>query len=434
VTQQSSALDAAVATAVVPLSAARERAAALDAADPLAHVRGRFTLPPGLVYLDGNSLGALPAHVPAAVDDVVRRQWGQDLITSWNANDWWGAPERAGEKVARLIGAEPGSVLVTDSTTVDLFKVVVSAARLRPGRDVLVVEPDAFPTDQYVVDAVAELTGLTSRRVAAHDLPAALADGGPDGLAGRVAAVVLSLVDYRTGELLDLPALTAAVHGAGGLVVWDLSHAAGAVPVGLAEHGADFAVGCGYKYLNGGPGAPAYVYAAPRHQEASGSPLAGWHGHARPFAMEGTYAPAQGISRFRDGTPPLLSMLALESALEVFADLSIAQVRARSLSLTSWLVELADAHLPELEVVTPREPGRRGSQVSLRHPDAYAVVQALIARGVVGDFREPDIVRLGLAPLYVTHADVVATVEHLRAVLDAGEHRDERYALRSRVT
>ncbi|MGN6244949.1 MAG: kynureninase [Motilibacteraceae bacterium] len=433
-TQQTSEPPAASATsAVVPLADARERAAALDAADPLAHVRGRFALPPGLVYLDGNSLGALPAHVPAAVDDVVRRQWGQDLITSWNRNDWWGAPERAGEKVARLVGAEPGSVVVTDSTTVDLFKVVVSAARLRRGRDVLVVEPGAFPTDQYVVDAVAELTGLTSRRVAAHDLVTALSDG-TDDLAGRVAVVVLSLVDYRTGELLDLPALTAAVHDAGGLVVWDLSHAAGAVPVGLAEHEADFAVGCGYKYLNGGPGAPAYVYAAPRHQAGSGSPLAGWHGHARPFAMEGAYAPAEGISRFRDGTPPLLSMLALESALEVFADLSVEQVRARSLSLTSWLVELADAHLPELDVVTPRDPARRGSQVSLRHPDAYAVVQALIARGVVGDFREPDIVRLGLAPLYVTHADVVTAVEHLRAVLDAGEHRDERYALRSRVT
>lgn len=387
----------------------------LDAADPLAHLRDRFLLPEGLVYLDGNSLGALPATVPRAMRDAVDRQWGRELIASWNDAGWWTAPERVGDRIARLVGAAPGEVVVADSTSVNLFKVVVAAVRLRPGRDVLVVEPGNFPSDLYVVDAVADLLGMTVRRVAPADLAAAI---GPE-----VAAVVYSHVDYRTGELLDMAALTAAAHDAGALTVWDLSHSAGAVDVDLTGAGADFAVGCGYKYLSGGPGAPAYVMVAARHQDGVRQPLAGWTGHARPFAMDGVYEPAPGIARMRAGTPPMLSLLALDAALDAFDGVTMAEVRGRSAALTTQLIDLVDALAPELEVITPREPARRGSQVALRHPQAYGLCHALIARGVVGDFREPDVLRLGLAPLYVRHADLVTAVGAIRDVLDTGDHR-----------
>ena len=403
-----------------------------DAADPLSHLCARFALPDGIVYLDGNSLGAVPAHVPAVLDDVVRRQWGRDLIASWNVHGWWDAPRRAGERVARLVGAAPDEVVVSDSTSVNLFKVLVAAARLRPGRDVLVIEPGSFPTDLYVADEVARLLGLEVHRVAPGGLAAELA--AQPGLAARLAVASYSHVDYRTGELHDMAAVTAAVHAAGALSVWDLSHSAGAVDVDLRAAGVDLAVGCGYKYLSGGPGAPAYVVVAREHQQAVSSPLPGWTGHARPFAMEGAYEPGPGIDRMRAGTPPMLSLLALHSALEVFDGVEPAALRARSLALTGRFLELVDAHLPELDVVTPREDARRGSQVALRHPEAYAVVQALAARGVVGDYREPDLVRLGFAPLYVTRLDVVDAVAALRAVLDAGEHREERFAVRATVT
>jgi kynureninase len=403
--------------------AARERAERLDAADPLRALRARFLLPEGQVYLAGNSLGALPVHVPARVEEVVRRQWGADLVGSWNLHDWWRAPERVGARVARLVGVAADEVVVADSTSVNLFKALVAAARMRPDRRVLVVEPGNFPSDLYVVDAVADLLDREVRRLEPAELPGALAAG----LAEQLAVLTYSHVDYRTGELHDMAAITAAAHAAGGLVVWDLSHSAGAVPVDLAGAGVDFAVGCGYKYLCGGPGAPAYVVVARRHQNAVHQPLTGWTGHARPFAMEDRYEPAPGITRMRAGSPPLLSLLALEAALEVFDGVDLAALRARGLSLSRLLIDFVDAVVPEVEVVTPRQDARRGSQVSLRHPRAYAVVRALIDRGVVGDFREPDLIRLGLAPLYVRHVDVVTAVEALRAVLDAGEHQQPRY-------
>ena len=404
------------------------RAEQLDAADPVAQARDRFVLPDGLVYLDGNSLGALPAGVPEAVRDVVDRQWGRDLITSWNVHDWWDAPRRIGARIARLVGAQDDEVLVADSTSANLFKALVAAARMRSGRGTLVIEPGNFPADLYIADSVAELLGLRVVRVEPAEVGSVL---GPD-----VGVVAFAQVDYRTGRAHDMAGITRAVHDAGALALWDLSHSAGALPVDLGGCDVDLAVGCGYKYLNGGPGAPAYVMVARRHQDAVRSPLTGWTGHARPFAMEGTYEPAPGIDRMRTGTPPMLSMLALEAALAAFDGLAMTDVRAKSLSLTSFFLSLVDDVLAPLgfESVTPRATDERGSQVSLRHPSAYGVVQALIERRVVGDYREPDLVRLGFAPLYVRHVDVVRAVEQTVAAVTAGEHDDPRWARRSTVT
>lgn len=392
-------------------------------------IRTRFDLPDGIVYLDGNSLGALPRTVRAAMTDAVDRQWGHDLIGSWNANGWWDAPTRVGDRIGRLIGAAPGQVIVTDSTSVNLYKAFVAAARLRPDRRVVVTDAASFPTDLYLLDSVASLLDLEVVAVDGSAVEAAITARADD-----LAWVALSAVDYRTGERWDLPAVTAAAHRAGALACWDLSHAAGAVDVDLDRHGVDLAVGCGYKYLNGGPGAPAFMYVARQHQDAFDQPLAGWHGHAEPFAMEPGYRPADGIDRARVGTPPVLSLIALETALGAFDDLEPAAVRAASVSLTSFFVEAVDALLPEIELASPRDAERRGSQVSLHHPEAYAVVQALIARGVIGDFRESDIVRLGFAPLYVTHGDALAAAQALRAVLDAGEHLAAEHQVRNAVT
>jgi len=405
------------------------RAANLDAASPLADVRDRFDLPSGVVYLDGNSLGALPSCVPAALLDVVRAQWGRDLIASWNTHDWWGAQQRVGDAIGRLVGAAPGQVLVSDSTSVNLFKCYVAAARMRPGRRVVVSDPGAFPTDQYVLEGAARMAGLEIVHARPDDVPALLASRGPE-----VALVSLSQVDYRTGDLWDLPELTRLTQDVGALALWDLCHSAGVVDVGLDPHGVDLAVGCGYKYLNGGPGAPAYVYVAERHQGDFDQPLQGWNGHARPFAMEGGYEPAAGIGRARVGTPPLLSVLALESALTAYDGLAMADVRATSLSLTRFFVECLDELLPGADIITPREDACRGSQVSLRHRHAYGVVQAIIARGVIGDFRVPDVVRLGFAPLYITHANALTAAENLRDVLANGEYENDAYEAKAVVT
>ncbi|MEU2296278.1 kynureninase [Streptomyces antibioticus] len=394
-------------------------AAELDARTPLADTRDRFLLPANVVYLDGNSLGPLPAAVPPVLDDVLRRQWGTDLIASWNTHGWWDAPLRVGDTVGRIVGAAPGQTLVGDSTSVQLYNALGAAAALRPGRPLLVTDPGHFPTDRYITDSVAARQGLEARRVRPADLGELLAAEGD-----RVAVVGYSPVDYRTGELHDMAALTRAAHDAGALVLWDLCHAAGAMPVQLDALGVDFAVGCGYKFLNGGPGAPAFLYVAARHHERWSPALTGWTGHADPFGLHDTYTPAPGIARGRVGTPPMLSLLCLEAALTVFDGLDLDQVRARSLSLTGFLLHCAGTLLDGLgfEPVTPAEPERRGSQVSLRHPHAYGLVRALAERGIVGDMRAPDLLRFGVNALYLSHADLLHAMTSLREIVTTGAY------------
>ncbi len=404
----------------------RDQAVALDAASPLAGRRELFDLPDDLVYLCGNSLGALPKAVAERVPDVVRREWGEGLVGSWNSADWTHLAARAGARIAPLIGAAPGDVTVGDSTSVTLFKTLVAAARMRPGRQVVVVETTTFPTDGYVASGVARTLGLELRWAQPGSLEAALDDD--------VAVTVLNHVDFRSGALLDMHSVTSAAHDVGALTVWDLCHSVGALPIDVTGADADFAVACTYKYLNSGPGSPAFVWVAPHHQAHVDQPITGWWGHARPFEMGPDYEPGPGITRMVVGSPPVFALSSIDSALTVFDGVSMSDLRSASLSLTDLFISLVDARLPELEVLTPRSHERRGSQVSLRHPSAYAIIQALVARRVVGDFRAPDILRFGFAPLYVDHVDVWDAVDRLVAVLANGEHLEEAHAERRAVT
>ncbi|GAA3040718.1 kynureninase [Streptomyces glomeratus] len=391
-----------------------EKARELDAADDLAALRTRFVLDEA-VYLDGNSLGALPAAVPGRMEDVVRRQWGALRIRSWDESGWWSAPERIGDRIAPLVGAAPGQIVVGDSTSVNVFKALVAAVRMAArdgdGRDEILVDATTFPTDGYIAASAARMTGCTLRPVAPAEVPGALS--------GRTAAVLLNHVDYRTGRLHDLPGLTAAVHAVGAVAVWDLCHSAGALPVGLDAHGVDLAVGCTYKYLNGGPGAPAYLYVRREVQDRFDSPLPGWNSHAEPFGMRSEYEPAQGAPRGRVGTPDILSMLALEAALEVWDGVSIDAVRAKSLALTDFFLECVAAYVPEgrVESLTPAAHAERGSQVALRCEGAGDVMKRLIESGVVGDFRPPDVLRFGFTPLYVGFADAERAARVLAEVV-----------------
>ncbi|MEV6292636.1 kynureninase [Streptomyces sp. NPDC051896] len=374
-------------------------AARLDAADELAPLRSRFVLD-DVIYLDGNSLGALPANVPDRVADVVRRQWGELRIRSWEESGWWTAPERIGDRIAPLVGAAAGQVVVGDSTSVNVFKALVAAVRMAgEDRTEILVDATTFPTDGYIAESAARLTGRALRAVTPAQVPGELS--------GRTAAVLLNHVDYRAGRLHDLPGLTAAIHAAGALAVWDLCHSAGALEVGLDEHGVDLAVGCTYKYLNGGPGSPAYLYVRKELQPRFDSPLPGWNSHTDPFGMSPSYTPAPGALRGRVGTPDILSMLALEAALDVWDDVSVAAVRAKSLALTDFFLRCVRAYTEpgRVESVTPERHEERGSQVALRCDDAGEVMKRLIARGVVGDFRHPDVLRFGFTPLYATFAE-----------------------------
>jgi len=405
----------------------RADALALDEASPLRGRRELFVIPEGKVYLTGNSLGALPRQVATRMAEVVEREWGNELISAWNTADWTGLSWRVAAKIEPMIGATPGSVHVGDSTSVTLHKTMVAALRLQPHRDVIVIEPTTFPTDGYIAQGVAEAFGKTVRWCAPADPAASLDDD--------VALMSLTHVDFRSGAMFDMSAVTAAAHDAGAVMLWDLCHSTGAVPVDLAAADADLAVGCTYKYLNGGPGSPAFGYVAPRLQGSVEQPITGWWGHARPFEMRRDYEPAPGVAQMTVGTPPILALSALDAALDVFDGVSPEALRAGSLSLTDLFIDLVEERIPGVfELITPREHQRRGSQVSWRHPAAYGVVQALIKRGVVGDFREPDVARFGFAPLYVTHADVYDAVEHLVQVVAADEHLDPAYAVKNAVT
>jgi kynureninase len=403
---------------------------ALDREDALAPLRGRFSLPEGVIYLDGNSLGALPVATPGRVAEVVAREWGAGLIRSWNDAGWMAMPARVGDKIGRLVGAAPGSVMVGDSTSVNIFKLLGAALAARPGRRVIVSEARNFPTDLYIAE------GLAALLEQGHELRLVGAEGLADAIGDDVAVVMLTHVNYHTGAMHDMAALTRAAHAAGALVLWDLAHSAGAVPVDLAGCDADLAVGCGYKFLNGGPGAPAFLYVAPRLQAAMRYPLTGWLGHAAPFAFEGSYRPAEGIARTMVGTPPVLSLAALEVGVDIALEAPMAAVRAKSERQTGVFIEMLAARGGPwgFRLASPAAAARRGSQVCLAHDQAYAVMQALIARGVIGDFRAPDILRFGITPLYTRYVDLFDAAEALRAVMVRGEWRDARYRVRNAVT
>ncbi|MEQ9814417.1 MAG: kynureninase [Azospirillaceae bacterium] len=409
----------------------REDCLALDAGDPLAGRRQLFHVPEGVIYLDGNSLGCLPLAAVEHVRRTLETEWGEGLIRSWTQAGWIDKPRRLGDRIGGLIGAAPGQVVVADSTSVNLFKVLTAALRLRPGRDVIVSEAGNFPTDLYIAEGVAELLGGYERRLVPEgsmDVEALIDE--------RVAVVMLTHVNYVTAEMHDMAAVTRAAHQAGALVIWDLAHSAGALPVDLDGIDADFAVGCTYKYLNAGPGGPAYLYVASRLQDRARQPLTGWLGHARPFEFTTGYEPAPGIDRFICGTPPLLAYAALEGALDAFDGVDLGQLRAKSLSLTDLFIRLVAQECGGhgLTLASPRERAVRGSHVSWRHREGYAIMQALIARGVIGDFRAPDALRFGFTPLYLSHADVWGAVAVLKDVLDNRLWDDPAYRSRAKVT
>ncbi|MBX7481501.1 kynureninase [Qipengyuania qiaonensis] len=438
-----------------------ERARILDEGDPLKEYRERFLVPEGVIYLDGNSLGCLPRATPARLEQVVREEWGSDLIRSWNSAGWIDLPARVGAKIAPLIGAQPHEVIACDSTSVNLFKLISAALAMRPGRKVVLSEPGNFPTDLYMIEGLAK-QGLAERRLAPRETIA-------DALGADVALLMLTHTHYKTGELFDMAALTRAAHAAGALVLWDLSHSGGALPVDLNTCEVDFAVGCGYKYFNGGPGAPAYAFVAERHQEAAQQPLTGWMGHAAPFAFSDDYAPAAGIDRMLCGTPPILGLAALEVGVDLIAEIGVERLYAKSQALSeffrqclseSGILALSpsgervgrgeneptqhDSPSPQppplkgrgsaLDLASPTDPSRRGSQLSFRHPDAYAICQALIARDVIGDFRDPDILRFGFAPAYLRFEDMVEAARHLAEVLASGEWQKTEFSERAMVT
>ena len=408
----------------------RETCLSFDRQDPLAFVRDEFVLPDGVIYLDGNSLGALPRKTLPRMTQVIAEEWGSGLIRSWNDAHWIEAPTRVGDKIARLIGAKAGEVIVADSTSVNLFKLLSEALRAQPGRHFILTEASNFPTDLYVAQGLIDFLGGN------HALRVVERSEVERSLDGSVAVLMLTHVDYASGEIHDMRRITAAAQKVGTLVLWDLSHSAGAVPIDLNGTQVDLAVGCGYKYLNGGPGAPAYLFVAKALQDAIQSPLAGWMGHVAPFAFEREYRPAPGINRQLAGSPPILSMLALEVAVDLWLRVDQQEARRKSMALGDLFIKQVDETCRDLgvEVASPREAKLRGSQVALRHNEAYRVMRALIDRGVIGDFRAPDLLRFGFAALYTRYVDVFDAVRSLREVLTSRAWNRPEYANRLPVT
>jgi kynureninase len=404
-----------------------DEARRLDASDPLAFARERFRLPDGVIYLDGNSLGALPTAAPAALANTAERQWGDDLIASWNRHGWIDWPTRIAARLAPIVGAKPNELLIADSTSVCLFKLLAAAARARPGRKTILSQRHNFPTDLYVAQGAADMLGLTLRAVE------------PDEVIGAIdtdtAVVTLTHVDYRSAAFYDMRTVNDAARKAGALVVWDLSHSAGAIELDLNGTGAELALGCGYKYLNGGPGAPAFVYVAGHMQAELHNPVQGWMGHAEPFAFVDEYRPAEGISKFLTGTPSILALAALDAGLSTFDGVSMLDLAAKSRSLSQLFIDEVEARCGnEVWLASPRDSAQRGSHVVFEHPEGYAVMQALIARRVVGDFRSPDLMRFGFAPLYNSHAEMVGAAVALADVLATREWDQPRFKQRARVT
>ncbi|WCL53346.1 kynureninase [Gimibacter soli] len=412
----------------LPLTA--EAFAALDADDPLRAFRDEFALPEGVIYLDGNSLGAAPKAALARAQEVVSREWATDLIKSWNTAGWFELPERLGDKLAPVIGAGAGEVLVTDATGLNVFKVLAAALALRPDRKVIVMEGSNFPTDNYMAQGLVEFLGQ------GHQIRFAEKDDILAAIDQDVAAVCLTHVHYKTGHILDMQGITAAAHQAGALAIWDLCHSAGAMPVDLNGARADFAVGCSYKYLNGGPGGPAFLFVARRHQGEARQPLTGWWGHKAPFAFSRDYAPAPGLARFRTGTQPILSMAVAEVGLDIFARADMALIRQKSLALTSLFIRLVDERCGSFGfgLASPRDADARGSQVALTHATGYPIMKALIAHGVIGDFRAPDILRFGFTPLYTSYMDVWNAAETLYRIMASDEWKKPVYSAVDAVT
>ncbi len=390
--------------------------------------KAMFHLPPGMIYLDGNSLGPLPKHALDRMAAVMQDEWGDMLITGWNRAGWMDAPARTGDRIARLIGAEPGSVVMGDTLSIKVYQALAAALDMNPTRRLVVSDSGNFPSDLYMAQ------GLLASLGRADDLRVVAPEAVADALSDDVAVLMLTEIDYRTGRRHDMASLTAAAQAKGIVTIWDLAHSAGAVDVDLAGCNADFAVGCTYKYLNGGPGAPAFIYVAPRHQDRTRPALSGWLGHEAPFAFDTDYRPGAGIERMRVGTPPILQMAALEASLDIWDRVEMADVRARSIELTEAFIWGVEAACPGLSLASPRDPARRGSQVSFRHPEGYAIMQALIARGVIGDFRAPDILRFGFTPLYTTMADVTGAVAVLKAIIDERAWDHEAFRRRASVT
>jgi kynureninase len=399
---------------------------AQDARDPLADYRERFSLPSGVIYLDGNSLGAMPKAVVPRMAQALEQEWAVGLIRSWNDAQWYPAPQRVGARLSQLIGAQPNEVITADSTTVNLFKVLVAGLRLRPGRRKIVGELGNFPTDSYIASGVAELMQAEFEAVSSERLLESIDD--------RVAIVSLTHVNYKTGKRHDMAALTRKAHAVGALIVWDLAHTAGAMPCDLNGCEVDFAVGCGYKYLNGGPGAPAFVFVAQRHHADLRQPLTGWHGHARPFEFSETYEAAPGLDSFLVGTASQLALIALEASLTAFDGVDMELLRLKSCALTDLFIRLADERLTGFGLATPRDAHVRGSQVCLTHPQGYAIMQALIERGVIGDFRAPNILRFGFAALYVRYVDVWNAMDALVDIMRSNTWQLERFQQRKAVT
>ncbi|KTE26329.1 MULTISPECIES: kynureninase [unclassified Sphingopyxis] len=408
----------------------RAACAALDRADPLAPLRDRFALPEGMIYLDGNSLGAMPKGAAARAQDVVTREWGIDLIKSWNSAGWFDLPVRLGDKLAPLIGAAPGEVVICDSTSQNLFKVLSAAVALRPDRSVLILEGSNFPTNNYIAEGVAAATGgRVTVRLCEKDEIAGAIDGD-------TIAVAITHVHYKTGHIHDMAAITERAHAAGALAIWDLCHSAGAMPVDLNGAGADFAVGCTYKYLNGSPGSPAFLFAAERHQGQALQPVTGWWGHAAPFAFEPGYRPQRDIRQFLIGTQPILSMALVETGIDIHLAADMAAIRAKSMALTDLFIRLVETRCAGhgFTLASPREAAARGSQVSFAHVEGYPIMRALIAAGVIGDFRAPDTVRFGFTPLYVRFVDVWDAVDRLVAIMDGDIWKQSEYQAREAVT